>query len=93
MTLEAWVYPSATMSSWRSILLKERNGGLYMVSMLTPTPASQSLVSMLATTTELVWRVTAATYTWTHLAATWRWRDRAVYINGNQGRAKHKQAA
>jgi len=28
MTLEAWVYPTATMSSWRSVLLKEQTGGL-----------------------------------------------------------------
>lgn len=84
MTLEAWVKPSATMSSWRSIMVKERTGalsyGLY-ANTDTNLPAGFAYTSGEVNTRGGT-QVPAGT--WTHLAATYDGANLRLYVNGQQ---------
>ena len=88
MTLEAWVKPSAQGVRWRTVVIKERNGGLsYALYSNTDTgrPSSEMKTSKTSET-----RGTAAlpTSTWSHLATTYDGATLRLFVNGVQAASK-----
>ena len=84
MTLEAWVNPSATLTGWNTVILKEQTGGLvYAMYGNTDTNRPSGHVFVTAETNT---RGTAqvAANVWTHLAATYDSSILRLYVNGVQ---------
>ena len=73
MTLEAWVYPVMAPSGWRTILAKERTGGvayyLHASSASNNRPATGGYIGRVERS--LVGGSRLSANTWTHLAATY----------------------
>jgi concanavalin A-like lectin/glucanase superfamily protein/glucose/sorbosone dehydrogenase/Calx-beta domain-containing protein len=81
MTLEAWVYPTATGTTWRTILFKEQPGGnVYAeyANQNTNRPVGQVTIGGEKSATG-----TAAVplNTWTHIATTYDGTNLRLYIN------------
>jgi hypothetical protein len=84
MTLEAWVKPANAMSSWRSILVKERTGGLsYGLYANTNTNQPAGLAH---TSAEFDTRGGSRlpVNTWSHLAVTYDGSYLRLFVNGVQ---------
>jgi hypothetical protein len=86
MTLEAWVYPTVQPTGWRTIIAKERSGGiafyLHAGSTSTNRPATGAYIANAERQLFGGTRLTANT--WTHLAATYDGAMQRLYINGVQ---------
>jgi hypothetical protein len=84
MTLEAWVRPTV-VNSWRTIMLKERTGGL-VYAMYGNTDTNRPSAHSFIGASEFDTRGTAAlaANTWTHLAATYDGLNLRLYVNGAQ---------
>ncbi|HXH12479.1 MAG TPA: LamG-like jellyroll fold domain-containing protein [Alphaproteobacteria bacterium] len=85
MTLEAWVYPTAT-TYWRTVVLKERPGHL-TYALYASSSTNQPLVQTVLTNSsnvKLPGPSTLPTNTWTHLAATYNGSVLQLYVNGAQ---------
>ena len=84
MTSKAWVNPSATLTGWNTVMLKEQTGGLvYAMYGNTDTNRPSGHVFVTAETNT---RGTAqvAANVWTHLAATYDSSILRLYVNGVQ---------
>lgn len=81
MTLEAWVYPTSTLTSPAGIIVKEHCYFLYanLYNNLPQGGFSDGVVNFLATGTS-----TLAVNTWTHLAVTYDNVSVTLYVNGAQ---------
>ena len=82
MTLEAWVYPTATLPSWPTILLKEQTGDLtYSIYANSDTNLPAGVIF---TTQEVNVRGTKklSLNTWTHLSVTYDGANMRFYVNG-----------
>jgi hypothetical protein len=82
MTLEAWVYPTALLGSWRTVLLKEQPG--HFTYALYATTDTNRPSGHVYTTADMDTRGTAQLplNAWTHLAATWNGSTLSLYVNG-----------
>ena len=83
MTLEAWVYPTATPTSWRAIIDKNVDGYYLMAS---SDPNSRPAVGGTWTTgsQNTIAPAGLAVNTWTHLASTYDGVTTRLYVNGVQ---------
>ena len=84
MTLEAWVNPGTLNGSWRTVILKERPGGMGYA--LYANSGSNRPVGQVYTTGEQS-SAGAAQLTrnkWTHVAATYEGSSLKLYVDGVQ---------
>jgi hypothetical protein len=88
LTLEAWVYPTSSLSGWHTVLFKEQpwNATYYLyantwddqpVTAINPTSDFGGLQRLYGGTK-------LAANTWTHLAATYDGNWQRLYVNGNE---------
>jgi PKD repeat protein len=83
MTLEAWVYPTARLNSWVTVLLKERSGGLaYSLYANSDVGRPSNTINLGGGNKELNAGPQLPVNTWTHLAATYDGSTQRLYVNG-----------
>jgi PKD repeat protein len=84
MTLEAWVYPTALMQGWRSVVMKEQTGGaVYYLAANTQNNVPANGVYSGAEQV-LYGSAQVPANAWTHLAATYDGAAQRIYVNGVQ---------
>ena len=82
MTLEAWVRPSGLGGMWRTVLLKERPGGMVYAlyaNQDTGRPLGQVFIG---SERNAVGTASLTVDTWSHLAATFDGANLRLYVNG-----------
>ena len=88
MTIEAWVKPT-TLSSWRSILVKERpNHLVYALYANTDTSRPSGEVYVNGVNTDVRGTSQLPINTWTHVAVTFDGSNLKIFINGVQSSTK-----
>jgi PKD repeat protein len=82
MTVEGWVYPTVTMSGWRTILAKHQSGSL--VYYLHANSGSNRPATGIYSGGERILTGTSVLplNVWTHLAATYDGTNQRLYVNG-----------
>jgi hypothetical protein len=81
LTVEAWVKPSQLGSTWRTVALKERSGGMCWALYAHDSNGTAAHIVTSATSTANGARLTVNT--WTHLAATYDGSVLALYRDGS----------
>ncbi len=85
MTLSAWVYPTTWASGWKTVILKERSGGLaYALSANSDAGQPNNILSIGTYEQHLTAGSHLPSNTWTHLAATYNGARQRLYVNGVQ---------
>jgi hypothetical protein len=82
MTLEAWVKPSALGTAWRTVVLKERPGGMVYAlyaNQNTSRPVGQAFIGA---ERNALGSATLALNVWTHIAVTFDGGNLRFYANG-----------
>ena len=84
MTLEAWVYPTAS-SGWRTVAIKERVGGMTYALYANNGASRPAVYLRIGSTDRYVTGSTSLPLNmWTHLAATYNGSTVLLYVNGSQ---------
>ena len=85
LTLEAWVYPTASGGLWRTVLMKERTGGL-SYALYSNDDGNRPQAFSRTASGELGTRGTATLplNQWSHLAAIYSGSTMRLYVNGVQ---------
>jgi hypothetical protein len=82
MTLEAWVYPTVTLTGWRTVIEKEQSGGT-VYYLQANSDADQPATGVVIDDEQILYGGTRLPASkWTHLAATYDGRMQRLYING-----------
>lgn len=85
MTLEAWVYPTNSLTSWRTIVIKERSGGFgYAIYAGSPAGRPNGLLYISSADEGVYGPSTLPQNAWSHLAATYDGSVFRLYVNGNE---------
>ena len=85
MTLEAWIYPTETMTGWRTVMMKEQPGS-EIYDLYANNDSNQPVMGVFigGTIRPLNVGTTVAVNSWNHLAATYDGTTQRLYINGVQ---------
>ncbi|MES2352848.1 MAG: LamG-like jellyroll fold domain-containing protein [Pseudomonadota bacterium] len=93
MTIEAWVYPTATMSGWRDIVMKERGSGVsyYLYANSDKNQPANGVFTSAEDT--LYGSTQIPVNAWTHLTATYDGNTQRLYVNGVQVASRSQTGA
>ncbi|MBI4452708.1 hypothetical protein HY637_04720, partial [Candidatus Woesearchaeota archaeon] len=84
MTLEAWVYPTAINSDWRTVMLKEMSGGLaYSLYATDGANRPPAVYARIGYDRSAVGTSVLPLNAWTHLTGTYSSGALRLYVNGN----------
>lgn len=82
MTVEAWVYPTALGTAWRTVLMKEKPGGI-VYSLYANDSAQRALTQLNIGGEQSAWNTTQLPLnTWSHIAGTWDGTTLRMWVNG-----------
>jgi PKD repeat protein len=85
MTLSAWVYPTSWASGWKTVIMKERSGGLaYTLNANSDAGRPNTTLRIGSYDRQLTAGSHLPTNTWAHLAATYNGSRQRLFVNGVQ---------
>ncbi len=85
MTLEAWVYPTSSLSGWDTIVIKESASGLiYVLFANGDGNTPYSYITLGSTTNGTSGNARLPVNTWSHLASTYDGSTVRLFLNGTQ---------
>ena len=94
MTLSAWVYPTTWLNGWKTVIMKERSGGLaYTLNANSDSGQPNSTLRIGWSDRQLTAGNHLRSNRWTHLAATYDGARHRLYVNGVQVGSRSQSGA